>query len=276
MSVLPLVDEFIVALDKGDASDTTEQEILSIGSDKIKIPYRVWDEQLYKNSQIFRHETNFALSKCTGDWCFYIQADEVIHEDDYEEIQLACQRHLNNKKVEGLLFNYRHFWGDYLHYLPFHGWYRNEIRIIRNHIGVESIKDAQSFRIGNRKLKVAKINAHIFHYGWVRPPDRMGKKKKEHDNIHQGSTVNSLETPSDIFNYGNLSAIPLYTETHPAIMQERISSFFWTDQLTYNTFLNTRKKLKHEKVGNKIISWFENRILNGRQLFGYKNWKTIK
>lgn len=276
MSVLPLVDEFIVALDKGDAEDQTEQEILSIGSDKIKIIDRKWDEQLYRNSQIFRHETNFALSQCTGDWCFYIQADEVIHEDDYDVIRNACNAHLNDNKVEGLLFNYRHFWGDYNHFLPFHGWYRNEIRIIRNNIGVQSVKDAQSFRIGDRKLNVASIPARIFHYGWVRPPERMGKKKKEHDNIHQGNATSTLRNKVEYFNYGNLSRIPLYKETHPGIMQQRIESFFWADQLTYNEFINTRKKLKHERTLNKLISWLENSVLGGRQLFGYKNWKVIK
>ena len=37
MSVLPIVDEFIVALGDCDEDDTTRAEILSIESDKIRI-----------------------------------------------------------------------------------------------------------------------------------------------------------------------------------------------------------------------------------------------
>ena len=36
-SILPIVDEFIVALGKGDEDDATEKEILSLQSPKIKI-----------------------------------------------------------------------------------------------------------------------------------------------------------------------------------------------------------------------------------------------
>jgi len=136
LSILPIVDEFVVALGEGD--DETEEVIRSINSPKIKI-FRRWDESLYRDGEIFRHETNFALSRCTGDWCFYLQADEVVHEKDLERVVLYCEKYLNDPRVEGFLFNYYHFWGDYWHYLPVHGWYQWEIRIVRNRIGVESL-----------------------------------------------------------------------------------------------------------------------------------------
>ncbi len=279
LSILPIVDEFIVALGKGDEDDKTEEEILSIGSPKIKIIHRIWDESRFLNSAIFRDETNEALRHCKGDWCFYLQADEVVHENDLHEIKDSCRKYINDKNIDGLLFSYYHFWGDYQHYLPLYGWYKKEIRIIRNHIGIESVKDAQSFRFSdNTKLKVANINAHIFHYGWVRPPDRMKSKKKEHDAIHRGKpndkTTNQV---IDIFEYGPLGRIPVFKETHPAVMNKRILEFFWADQLNYgNTFPDNYKLLKHDKIKSKIITWIENNLFNGRQLFGYKNWKIIK
>ena len=209
LSILPIVDEFIIALGKGDENDKTEEEILSIGSPKIKIIHRIWDEARFLNSAVFRDETNAALKECTGDWCFYIQADEVVHENDLKEIKETCLKHLNNKKVEGILFNYYHFWGDYNHYLPFHGWYRNEMRIIRNNPEIISYKDAQSFRKkDNSKLKVASSKAFIYHYGWVRPPDRMKSKKKEHDSIHRGESNNKQVITYQDFNYGALGRIP--------------------------------------------------------------------
>lgn len=275
-SILPLVDEFIIALDKGDATDTTDELIKSIQSPKIKIIYRTWDETLYKNSEVFRFETNFALSQCTGDWCFYLQADEVIHEDDLPIIKNACEKYIDNKKIEGLLFNYLHFWGDYNHYLPFHGWYRNEIRIIRNNCNIESIKDAQSFRKkSGEKLKVAKIHARVFHYGWVRPPETMIKKKNEHDNIHRGKTQKQDMNQMEYFNYGDMSKIPLYKGSHPKIMENKMKELYWNDKLSFTKIALNRKPSKHEITKKRIISYFENKVLGGKQLFGYKNWKIV-
>ena len=69
LSVLPIVDEVVVALGDCDANDHTLELIQSIQSDKIKIFRRLWSEQDFVDGRIFAQETNFALSKCTGDWC---------------------------------------------------------------------------------------------------------------------------------------------------------------------------------------------------------------
>jgi glycosyltransferase involved in cell wall biosynthesis len=273
-SILPVVDEFIVALGKGDEEDRTEQEILSLNDPKIKIIPRVWDPELFLNSEIFRHETNVALKECSGDWCFYIQADEVVHEEDLPYIYNVCHACYPDPETEGILFRYHHFWGDYQHYLPFHNWYRNEIRIVRNHIGVQSVKDAQSFRIDNRKLKVVASQARIFHYGWVRPPKLMKTKKREHDNIHRGKSEKLML--QDYFDYGNMSAIPVYNGTHPRIMSEKIKEHNWQHLLRYSEKGRERPLLKHEKWHYRLVSWFENSFLKGKQLWGYKNWKVIK
>jgi len=43
LSILPIVDEFIVVLGDSDEDDMTRAEIESIGSTKIKIIDTVWD-----------------------------------------------------------------------------------------------------------------------------------------------------------------------------------------------------------------------------------------
>ena len=77
-SILPIVDEFVVNV--GRCDDGTLDLIRSIGDPKIRIVESVWDETLRKNGLVYSQQTNLALSHCTGDWAFYIQADEVIHE----------------------------------------------------------------------------------------------------------------------------------------------------------------------------------------------------
>jgi hypothetical protein len=280
MSVLPLVDEFIVALGNCDADDRTREEIESIGSDKIRIFDRVWSEKDFVDGKVFANETSFALNQCSGDWCIYLQADEVLHENDLENIKKSCVKFLDDKKIDGFLFKYYHFFGDYEHYIPSHGWYKNEIRVVRNHIGVYSYLDAQSFRKGNnKKLNVVPVDAHIYHYGWVRPPGLMQSKKKEQDSMHHGKEKINREykTRSDVFDFGALGNLPLFKGSHPRVMDKFRSRLNWADQLNYTqkSRLN-REKMKHEKLKYRFISLLEKVFNNGEDFFGYSNWVKIK
>jgi len=280
LSILPILDEFIVALGDNDAEDKTREEIESIHSDKIKIYDRVWSEKDFVDGKIFANETSFALNQCSGDWCIYLQADEVIHEKDLPLIQKVCKENLNNENVDGFLFKYYHFFGDYHHYLPFHGWYKNEIRIVRNKVGIYSYKDAQSFRKGdNKKLNVLPIDAHIYHYGWVRPPYLMQSKKKEQDSIHHGKEKINKEynlKPNE-FNYGALGKIPVFENSHPKVMDDFRAKMDWTDKLNYSKkcILN-RDKMKHEKFKYRLITYLERIFNGGKDFFGYNNWNIIK
>ncbi|NOZ61993.1 MAG: hypothetical protein GXO74_09965, partial [Calditrichaeota bacterium] len=183
-SILPIVDEFVIAVGKGDPDDETREKIAAIGDPKIRIIDTVWEEKYFKKGVINAMQTNIAKEACSGDWLFYLQADEVVHEKYLPIIQKRCEELLPNEEVEGLLFRYKHFWGDYEHYHAGHGWYPFEIRIIRNRPDIYSWQSAQSFRRfdyydnprqpeGHHKLKVALVDAEIYHYGWVRPPHLM-------------------------------------------------------------------------------------------------------
>ena len=280
LSVLPIVDEFIVALGDNDPNDKTREEIESIKSDKIKIIDRVWSETDFVDGRVFANETTFALEQCTGDWCIYLQADEVIHEKDHKLIQEACSQNLSNDNVDGFLFNYNHFYGDYDHYLPYHGWYKNEIRIVKNNVGIYSYKDAQSFRKGdNEKLNVLAIDAYIYHYGWVRPPELMQSKKKEQDSMHHGKDSINKEYKSkpDNFNYGAINNIPVFKGTHPKVMDEFRAKINWTDQLNYSKkAVLTRDKMKHERFKYRFLTFLENTFNGGQDFMGYSNWNKVK
>lgn len=275
-SVLPIVDEFIVALGVGE--DKTKEIIESINSPKVKIIERVWDERLFVDGEIFRNETNFAMDNCKGEWCFYLQADEVVHEKYLEKIKEMCEKYKNKKEVEGFLFQYKHFWGDYDHYLDCHGWYPKEIRIVRNNIGVKSYKDAQSFRIKDRKLNVIDIPCYIYHYGWVRPPLVMTPKKKEQDSMHWGKDKADKEYLSrpDLFNYGPLGQLPVYKDSHPVVMNEWMKDFHWKEQLNYGKEYNlNRESMKHERLKYKVITIFEKIFNGGNQIGGFRNYHIV-
>ncbi len=287
-SILPIVDEFIIALGNGDADDSTLEEIQKIQSDKIKIISTTWDIEKYPGGSEYAHQTDIAKEHCKGDWLFYLQSDEVIHENYLPVIKNRCTELLKNRAVEGLLFNYKHFWGDYSHYVVSHAWYPKEIRVIRNNPEIHSWRDAQSFRRipdfdginyfqkeNTFKLKVAKVDACVYHYGWVRPPELMQKKRVSFETHKQGDPMAHIlfKNEPEIFNYGNLSKLNIFKGTHPRVMEDFIKKFNWNHQLyPHNKLI---KKHKHDKLKYLMLSFIEERFFNGHQIAGFKNYELI-
>lgn len=287
-SILPICDEFVVALGDSDEDDASREEILKINSPKIRIVDTTWDIQKYPRGMENAHQTDIAKSYCTGDWLFYVQADEVVHEKDLPGILANCEKYLNDKEVEGFVFDYYHFWGDYQHYHFSHKWYKHEIRIIRNDPEIHSWESAQSFRRipdfdglnyrqqeGTYKLKVVKASAHIYHYGWVRPPRLMRTKNKALDTIHKGKewVEQAKQHKDEFYDYGPLNRVQIFKGTHPAVMKDWMQQFNWGDQLQYSGPVSkTRKKHKHEHIRYRVLTWIENHLLGGRNLGGFKNY----
>ena len=291
-SILPIVDEFVIAIGKGDENDTTRESVEAINDPKIKIIDTTWDLEKYPRGMENAHQTDIAKNACSGDWLFYLQADEVVHENDLPKIKEACNKYLEDEDVEGLLFKYRHFWGDYDHYHSGHGWYPHEIRIVRNNPEIHSWESAQSFRKipdfdglnyrikeGTSKLKVALIDAYVYHYGWVRPPHLMINKKKALDTVHKGSKVVSqmYKNTSDYFDYGPLNRLALFKNSHPAVMKEMIAQLDWESKLEFSGKPNNSRLLhKHEKFKYRFLSFLEKYFNNGKQLGGFKNYILIR
>lgn len=286
-SILPVCDEFVVAVGRGDPDDTTRADIESIGSSKVKIIDTEWDEKYCKRGSINAVQTDLAKSHCTGDWCFYVQADEVVHEKYLPAIRRRCEELLDNRRVEGLLFGYVHFWGDYQHYQKSHGWYPYEIRIVRNLPEIHSWQSAQSFRYydhyesthqeaGTRKLNVALVDAKIYHYGWVRPPHLMQNKRKALDSVHKGrerAEEMYTGTPQE-FDYGPLNRLAVFEGTHPEVMKERIARMDWAHKLQQSGKPDPgRVPHKHEKLKYRALTWLEQHLNGGRQIGGFRNYK---
>jgi hypothetical protein len=229
-------------------------------------------------SEIFAHETSFALSQCSGTWCLYLQADEVLHEDDLKTITDACKKYENDLEVDGLLFDYLHFWGDYEHLMETHGFYKHEIRVVRNRIGCYSYRDAVSFRKNeNEKLKVVHIPARVFHYSYARPPHIMSVKKVIHDEIHRGKEVTHDEIKETGYDYGPIGGLRKFKATHPAVMREWINRFNWADSLNYSLpKLYEKSSHKYLRPKNRLMSWLERNFNNNEEIFGYKNYRLLR
>jgi len=265
-SILPVVDEMVVLI--GDCTDDTEGLIKSINSDKIKIHHSVWNPNLRKGGEVLADETNkaFQLIDPESTWAFYIQGDEVVHENYYNNILAACKKYENDTRVEGLLFKYVHFYGTYDYVGDSRKWYNKEVRIIRNDKKISSYKDAQGFRVGNEKLKVKEVDAYVYHYGWVKSPEQMIKKQKNVGTFwyNDEELKGYLEQP-DYFNFENYDSLALFKETHPSVMKNRIEKKNW------KVNLNLSQKKFSFKDG--LLYKFEK--ITGIRLFDFKNYKII-
>lgn len=249
-SILPMVDEMVICL--GDSEDDTNNLIASIGSDKIKIIHSVWDDSLREGGKVLAVETDKAIAATAkdSDWLFYIQADEVVHEQYYSNIVAAMQEYKDDKAVEGLLFNYHHFYGSYKYIGDGRSWYSKEIRVIRNNKRIKSYRDAQGFRWDdNRKLNVKLINAYIYHYGWVRNPLTMYQKTEGFGKLwagDEGRKINGATAKRAVqFDYSNIDSVTLFKGTHPAVMKELVTKQDWNFDIDISkkNFKNTKHRV---------------------------------
>jgi len=268
-SILPICDEFIVA--HGNSTDDTLSLIKNINSPKIKIIQTVWDDNLRSGGKTFALETDKAFDAISKDvdWAFYIQGDECVHEQYLATITNAMQQCLAQKQIEGLLFNYLHFYGSYDFFAQSRRWYRREVRIIRNLPGMHSYKDAQGFRYNDRKIKVKHIYAFIYHYGWVKPPSSLNYKVRNFNQFYTTDDKWIEETYPEFsdFNYENADQLFKFEGTHPKVMKERIAKSNW--KFNFDPTLSQNKLPLRRRLLQKIEHFTNVR------LFEYKNYKII-
>ena len=177
-----------------------------------------WDPQVKQSGLILSQQTNIALEACRGDYCQYIQGDECVHEDDLKSILAGVEELEKDSRIDGLIFNYMHFYGNVDTYKYTRSLYRREVRLIRNRRGLVSWLDAQGFRFPDgTKMKAKLISARIFHYGWARASQVMKKKVQVFDTFYHGDT-----NPPKDFEYERNWGLKKFTRTHPKIMKNWI------------------------------------------------------
>jgi ribosomal protein S18 len=268
-SILPICDEFIVAVGKSD--DETLKLINQIDHNKIKIVETQWDESLRLGGRVLAAETDKAFSNISeySDWGFYIQGDEVVHEKYLDTIYEAMLKYKDEDKIDGLLFKYLHFYGSYSYVGASSNWYQNEIRVVKNDKSIYSYKDAQGFRKkDNEKLRVCPIDAYIYHYGWVKDPKAMQRKQENFNKFwHNDEWINDNIQKASEFNYNKaVSELKKFTGEHPKIMKKRINEKNW--KFDYDIAYDKRS-LK-DKIKQFLKKYFGIDI-------GYKNYRiTIK
>jgi len=272
-SLLPLCDEIIVNVPR--STDGTLAAVRAIGDPKIRIIESEWDEAQRTSGLAMSHHTNLALRECTGDWCVYIQGDEVLHEDSLPALRAAMERDLNDPAVQGLLVDYTHFYGSYRTYAYSFGWYQSEVRVVRRNPDIRSVGDAQGFRTANNeKLHVKRSGGKYFHYGHALAPQQARIKRENFLKLSQSDSAVAQEIgsrPQDF--YDEDQKVKPFKGTHPAVMREIVAAANWT--YTSNApLIRLPRKYRRNYFWEDVAMIFKS--LTGISIGVHKNYRLIK
>lgn len=273
--ILPLVDELVIAV--GNSTDGTREAVAALHPTKIKIIDTVWDDNLREGGKIFAQQANIALDNCKGKWAFHIQADELIHEQDYDKVKQAIAAADKDENIEGIVFDFLNFYGGYHHIGATRKWHRKEVRIIRNLPQIRSYRDSQGFRMYHsveewksgakgRSLKVLYAPVPYFHYSYARKPQLMQKKNNYFNSFwHDDNWLNENNSKKQEYDYSIVDAVKPFVGTHPKLMQNLVAAQDW--EFVYNP-----KKAKFS-LKDKLLFIVEN--LTGWRIGEYKNYKIV-
>ena len=239
-SILPIVDEFIINV--GESEDDTLELIQSINNPKIRIIQSKWNDNMHDRGYVYGQQKMIAQFNCTGDWAFYIEGDEVYHEDDLDKIRASMQAHVDNPEVEALVFDFYHFYGNANSYLDSPGWYRSEARVIKNSIRTYAPDGLFWLVLASNKTgrypKAKHTGARCYHYGWVRSEEQMNLKSEKVQKYWGGE-------PAKIdYSQMDQSIIKEFVDTHPKIVQDWLPKdigIYKTD----SSYQPTKKQKKH-------------------------------
>ncbi len=226
-SLLQLADELVVAV--GQGLDDTVDQVRAIGDPRIRILETVWNETMQDRGYVYAQQKMTAQFSCTGDWAFYLEGDEIIHEQDVPKIRAVMERHLKNPQVEALAFDYNHFYGAPNKLARSPGWYRKAVRVMKNSVRNYS-PDGLFFVVMDRNKRgryprAALAGVPIYHYGHVRPSEAMQEKFNQVSQYWGGS-------PPKPHNYHAIDpqiVVP-FEGTHPQVIQQ------WLDEYAVKTF----------------------------------------
>jgi hypothetical protein len=252
-SVLPVCDHFVFAV--GQSDDDTAARVAAIDP-KVQVIPTQWPD-VKVDGQVLAIEANKAMAAAQAIardhgciWGFYIQADEVVHEDDLSRLRAAMDHWADEPQVKALLFAFLHFVLDYQTVDPW--MYHKASRIVRLDDSCEIVGDACGPGIKNYTGKVHGGNgyldkhhlgehvrwaadprqpggdkARIFHYGWVKSRKELDEKFRNVEKLWWGTLSEEDKQQRKQNKFGRfLDRYPIlkkYRATHPALMANYIN-----------------------------------------------------
>jgi len=260
-NLAPLVDCIYVAVGQG------EDQTLDLVSrfPKVKVIPTVWDDQLRAGGLVFSSQVNIALKALRADhpkgWGFYLNADEVLAEWEYETL-LKDLNYADQNGYDAISLRFIHFWKRYDQIAIAKRWYPDELRLIRLETPIVSFGDSQSF------LNVTKpyfSNANVYHYGHVRNEESFEQKNRYfHRFWHaKDSEIDGLMQKGKVKDAKELTV--RYLGPHPQSMLKRIqkTNFSYPQETDQALILGYKDEFSPDfshKIRVKKIYWKDDRL----------------
>lgn len=265
-SALRVCDEVVVNV--GESEDDTLERVRALDHPRLRVIHREWRDPRGTELRELSEETNVALDACRHGWALYLQADEVLHEDDDPALLGALARARRDDRVEGLLFDYLHFEGSPEWVLEGRRRYRREVRVVRRSAGVRSVRDAQGFRIGGaggRKPRVIRSGARVFHYGYVKSREALDAKRRQGARWY-GRDAEGAEP----FVFRRYAGLRPFRGTHPEVAREWLASREWPfDPEEAEPAPRNLRTLK-VRLSDAVERW------TGHRPFENRNWELLE
>lgn len=208
-SINNLVDEIIV-VDTGSTDAT--KDIAKKAGKKVKLFDFIWNNN-------FADARNFSISKATGDWILWIDADETIAEKDHEIIKKIVAE----EQFPIVVLEQRHYTNDTKNpqYKPiderygeeakgFSGYYPTLItRLFRNGLGLEfegAVHETIDKSMQKKGLKFLRTDIPIHHYQALKGETSAKEKNKKYAELLQEK---EKADPKDIKNLHDLAVTHL-------------------------------------------------------------------
>lgn len=276
-SLAGVCESIVLAL--GESEDSSAEVVSSL--DRVEILPTHWDMSLREGGLILSQQTNLALEhlrqKFRNDgqaWGIYLQADEVLHEEDYERIKQDIA-HADELGCDVVRFRYFHFWQSHHRIAINKKWYPQEIRAVKLNSNVESWGDAQSFR---HHTKVFESEACVYHYGHVREEESYKDKKNGFFKLYS-SDQNYEKYVAKMEKKDAKTEVLKFWGAHPKIMKgriERLGEKFQADGVSSIAIVGDKEKYTDkftEKILADHVEWFS-RVQDVPQNKSYKVVQT--
>jgi glycosyltransferase involved in cell wall biosynthesis len=265
-SLLLVCDEVVVAV--GASSDNTLELVRGINDPKLRIIETTWNESMTDRGYVYAQQKMIAQFNCTGDWAFYLECDEIIHEKDVLLIRAQMAKYLSDRSVEALVFDYYHFYGTPANIAVSPRWYKKAPRIIRNTIrtfapdGLFWVVMHENKR--GRYPQAANVGCHLYHYGHVRKISAMNEKAQKVER-YWGKAAQQFLGYGDI----DYKSLTKFVGEHPHIMADWLKNNA-EHELTINPSYKLTSRDKRHRVMMIISKLF------GNLDFTKKHYKLIR
>lgn len=207
-----LCDQVIINVDI-HSDDGMLDDLKKLTSKNHQFYLSVWDMKNTGDGRMLANEANKTLPEVTSDWVIYLQADEMIHQQDMHSLRLYLDTLPSNTTQVELLRTY--FWKDLNSRAPQYEIYLG--RIFRK--GTHTV-GGDGMYLNRLKGEIIRSPYWIYHYSRMGPEEKVAARVKNLDQLfHDDVSVTKT------FSYNEEPVLIPYTGTHPDGIEEFYRSF---------------------------------------------------